>query len=278
MKTRVLLISLSVLLLLPNFIRKDINGVPEYNKIERYNPRLGNITSVEELEAYVDNQAAQQQISIYSEKYTALLAYIISCRFYHGFSHFSLNENWVAALGQKLFGYGLASKVKPEDIMQHPYAACSQQAIVMMEVLRRKNISYRKVSFPHHYALEVKISDHWYFFDPNMEPNISLTERAHENWNGDNDKLKKYYSAKHGNVNWEFGNKAKATFGIINEKPARNAQLFQSATAFIGKILWCVPLVFVFARKRRKSLYVVKSIKHYREGNMAPVYQLKYYF
>ena len=134
MKTRILLISLSVLLLLPNFIRKDINGVPVYNKIERYNPRLGNITSVDQLEAYVDDQAAQKQISIYSEKYTALLAYIISCRFYHGFSHWKLSENWIAAVGEKITGIGLSCKVQPDEIMKHPDAACSQQALVMMEV------------------------------------------------------------------------------------------------------------------------------------------------
>ena len=273
MKTKILLLSLSLLLLIPNFIKKDINGVAVYNKQERFNPALTSIQSIDHLEQFVDDSAAAQMISIYSEKYTALLAYIISCRFYHGFSHFQLNENWIAALGEKCFGNGLASKVDPEDIMLHPYAACSQQAIVMMAVLRKKNISYRKVGFPHHYALETKINNHWYYFDPNMEPNISLSERLHENWNGNNDNLKKYYSAKHGNVNWEFGNNSKATFGVVNELPAKNAHIFQSFTAFLGKILWCVPLVIAFARKRRPFMYAVKPINHFpRNQNLTPIF------
>src|SRR6188768_3574523 len=129
MKTKVLLISLSALMLIPNFINKDINGEAKYNNIERFDPHLGNINSINKLEKYVDSEASVKHINIYSEKYAALLAYIISSRFYHGFSHFTLSENWIAATGEKIFGYGLASKVDPEEIMEHPYAACSQQAI-----------------------------------------------------------------------------------------------------------------------------------------------------
>lgn len=271
MKTKALLISLSVLLLIPNFIKKDINGESTYNKVERFDPHLGNINSIDKLEKYVDAEAAIKHININSEKYAALLAYIISCRFYHGFSHFSLSENWMASLGEKVFGYGLASKVDPDDIMEHPYAACSQQAIVMMAVLKRKNIDYRKVGFPHHYALEAKIDNNWYYFDPNMEPDITLSERLHENWNGSNDKLKKYYT-KHGNVNWEFGNHEEAQFGVTNEVPAKHVSIFQHITGLICKVIWCVPLCFAFAKKRRRTMYAVKPINHFpQRHNLKPL-------
>lgn len=279
MKTRILLISLSVLLIIPNFINKDINGVSAYNNTERFDPRLCSINSVDKLDKYVDAEASTKFISIYSEKYTALLAYIISCRFYHGFSHYSLSDNWIAAVSEKIFGYGLASKVDPEQIMQYKYAACSQQAIVMMAILRKKNISYRKVGFPHHYALEAKINNKWYFFDPNMEPAISLGERLHENWNGSNDNLKKYYT-KHGNVNWEFGIHEEAQYGILNEVPGQHAKIFQSVTGFFSKILWCFPIIFVFVKKRRRSImYAVRPINQFPpEQNLTPVFPLKYYF
>ena len=74
MKTKILLLSLSLLLLIPNFIKKDINGVAVYNKQERFNPALTSIQSIDHLEQFVDDSAASQMISIYSEKYTALLA------------------------------------------------------------------------------------------------------------------------------------------------------------------------------------------------------------
>ena len=47
-----------------------------------------------------------------------------------------------------------------------------------------------------------------------------------------NDNLKSYYSPIiHHNLDYQFGNGQKAEFGPINEIPARNASLFQSATA-----------------------------------------------
>lgn len=272
MKTKILLISLSVLLIIPNFIRMDINERPVYNKVERYDPRLSCINSIDKLDKYVEAEAGLKQIPIYSEKYTALLAYIISSRFYHGFSHYTLSENWIAAVGEKVFGNGLASKVDPERIMENSYAACSQQAIVMMEILRRKNITYRKVGFPHHYALEVKISDKWYYFDPNMEPAISLEERLHESWNGSNDKLKKYYT-KHGNVTWEFGSHEEAQFGVTNEIPGGKAKIFQSTTGILSKIVWCIPMIVFFAKRRRPKMYAVKPINHFpRNQNLRPIF------
>lgn len=276
MKTRVksntILISIAIFLLLLNFIDVDINREARYNQVERFDPKLSSITSLDQLEQFVDDSAASQQINIYSHKYTALLAYVISCRFYHGFSHFTLAENWVASVGEKFIGHGLASKVEPEDILQHEYAACSQQAIVMMAILRRKNISYRKIGFPHHYALEAKINKNWYYFDPNMEPSISLAERLHENWNGNNDKLKKYYT-KHGNVNWEFGNGVQAEYGIENEIPARNARVFQLITAFFSRIAWCIPLLLMFVKKRRPVMYAIKPINHFPQATgMQPMF------
>ena len=274
MKTRILLVSLSALLVIPNFIEKDINGEPVYNGVERFNPRLACLNSTDKLERYVDDNAALQQINIYSEKYMALLAYVISCRFYHGFSHYKLNENWIAAISEKLFGNGLASEVEPDMILQHPYAACSQQALVMMDILRRKNIHYRKVGFPHHYAIEIMINKNWYFFDPNMEPAISLEQRLHENWNGDNDSLKKFYvTANAAELDYRFGHGLKAQIGPVNEIPGRHAKLFQNCTGFLCKIAWCFPLFFVFIKKRRRAMYAVKPLNHFpRERNLTPVF------
>lgn len=42
----------------------------------------------------------------------------------------------------------------PDDIMQYPMAACSQQSIVLMEFFRKKSIPYRKIGFDHYFELE----------------------------------------------------------------------------------------------------------------------------
>lgn len=270
-----LLIALAILLVIPNFISKDINEPAVFDHKERYNPALASLRSVDQLEKYVDAVAAQKNIQPGTGEYTTLLAYIISCRFYHGFSHWKLSENWIAAVGQKITGIGLACKVKPEDIMKHPNAACSQQALVMMEVLRRKNINYRKVGFPHHYALEVQLQNQWYYFDPNMEPKIKFTQRAHNNWKGENDLIKNYYpNTAETDLTYRFGNGQKAEFGVINEVPARNARFFQGFTGILSKVLWCIPFLLSFAVKKKPYMYAVKPInKNYNPPpKLRPVY------
>jgi len=261
MNIKPLLITAAVLLAIPNFIHKDINERFEYNHTERFHTDLAPINSIDKLEKYVDQAAAMKNIDVKSAEYNLLLSYIISCRFYHGFSHWKLNENWIAAFGEKVTGIGLSCKVQPEDIMKHPEAACSQQALVMMEILKRKNSDYRKVGFPHHYALEVKNKDNWYYFDPNMEPTMNLRDRLHQNWHESNDSLKKYYDAnKHSNLTYQFGNGQKAEFGPVNEIPAQRLRLFQSATAVLSKILWAFPLIFVFVKKRKTKMHAVKPV------------------
>lgn len=252
---KTLLIVAAIVLAVPNFIDYDINERLAYNQLERFHPALVTINSVDMLEHYIDTAAVSKNIAVSSPEYIQLVAYVISCRFYHGFSHWKLNENWIAAIGERITGIGLSCKVQPDKILLHPYAACSQQALVMMEILRRKKIDYRKVGFPHHYALEVRNREKWYYFDPNMEPYMNLSQRVHENWKQSNDSLKKYYDVKkHADLEYQFGNGIKASFGTVNEKPAKKLRLFQSVTSVLSKTLWCFPLLFLFIRSRREKL------------------------
>ncbi len=267
-----LLICLSVLLAVPNFINKDINDQLPYDHKERFYPELSTINSVDKLEKYVDGCAALKQIDQHSPEYALMLSYVISCRFYHGFSHWKLSENWIAAVGEKITGIGLSCKVQPESILQHPNAACSQQAMVMMEVLKRKNIDYRKVGFPHHYALEIKNGNDWYYYDPNMEPFMRISQRSEQSWKGINDNLKQYYDpAKHTNLSYQFGNKQMAFFGPVNEQPAKHLLLFQKITLIFSKILWCAPLVLLFFKKPVFKLNRLKTGKKFvHKQNLQP--------
>lgn len=275
MNIKPLLITLAIALAVPNFIKKNINEQLEYNNTERYHPVLASINSIDKLEKYVDDEAAIKKIDPHSPEYALLLSYFISCRFYHGFSHWKLNENWIAAVGEKVTGIGLSCKVQPDEIMKDPDAACSQQALVMMEILKRKKVDYRKVGFPHHYAIEIRSNGKWYYFDPNMEPNMNLGQRVHESWNGNNDILKKYYDpAKHKNLSYQFGDGQMADFGTVNEVPAKRLRLFQSTTAVLSKIMWCFPLIFLFARKRRTKMHAVRPVNNNPQGsrNLNPVF------
>lgn len=249
-----LLILLSLALLVPNFIDMDINEILPYDQKEQFDPGLSYIHSIDKLEKHIDSVIATEQLSKDMVEYTTVIAKAIRNRFYHGFSHFTLKENWIAAIGEKLIGYGLASKVKPGDIMNHPYAACSQQAMVMMEVLRRKELPYRSVGFPHHFALEVLINGKWYYFDTNMEPNISNEQRLESFWNDHTDSLKQFYdTTRFRDLDWKFGKGLKITHGSVNQRFARNARLFQDVTGVASKLLWLFPLMIVLYRRRKKE-------------------------
>ena len=235
-----------------NFINVDINEKLSYDHKEQFDPRLSYLNSINKLESYIDSNENIGAVSPNSIDYVVNISKAIRYRFYHGFSHFSLNENWIAAFSERVMGYGLASKVRPDDIMKHENAACSQQAMVMMEILKRKKLNYRSVGFPHHYALEVQIQGKWYYFDPNMEPNMSNSDRLEDNWKCCADNLKKYYdTSRFKDLDWKFGKNLAVTFGNINETPAGNARIFQSATNFLSRILWCFPLMIVAYKSRR---------------------------
>lgn len=254
-----LLIVLSLGLLLLNFTNSDLNNsayyTPPYNNMEKYDPAIGHINNLDKMEQYVDAVAQQQGIKVGSIDYVVEMEDAIEKRFYHGFSHLTTGENWIAALSEKLFGYGLSCKVMPNDIMEHGNAACSQQSMVMMELLKRKNLSYRKVGFPHHFALEVMINGAWYYFDPNMEPTMTAEQRNQASWKHSADNLKPYYDPQRFNdLDYKFGVNQMVTIGNVNEKQATNAKMFQSVTGVLSKILWLAPLGFLAFGFRRKKI------------------------
>src|SRR5206468_12316967 len=64
------------------------------------------------------------------------------------------------------------------DILKYPYAACSQQSIVFMEILKRKGFNTREVGFQGktsgHFCFEVDYNGGWHFYDPDMEPDTII--------------------------------------------------------------------------------------------------------
>lgn len=257
---RSFLFVLSALLLLPNFLHSDLQSNLPYDQLEKFDPSLLYLNSIPALESHIDSIVAEKQLAPQSFDQVLTIANVVKYRFYHGFSHLSLHENWMAALAGKWIKPDHACKVFPNQILQHANAACSQQEIVMMEVLRRKKIKYRPVFFPHHYALEVFVEGKWYYFDPNMEPQIKREERALEYWNHHADSLKRHYDTRRfNNLDYQFGKNFTATNGEENEVPAPNARLFHTITAILSKTLWLLPLLLAifwprfFGRKTKQS-------------------------
>jgi hypothetical protein len=260
--TKSLLIILTVILFVPNLIKKNIFKEKPYDNREEYEPGYAYLNTVEKLISYMDSFSAEHQVKDTSYEYVFEVSKLVRRRFYHGYSHFSLNENWIAALSGKFIENGLGCKVHPEKILQNQNAACSQQAIVMMAVLRKKGITYRHLGFPHHYTVDVLINGKWYFFDPNMEPTMSRAQRSEDAWHYHSDSLKKYYAPhQQADIQFAFGNGLSAVKGEINDKPGPNARFFHATTEILSKTLWCIPLLLLILQSRNLFPFKQKSRK-----------------
>jgi hypothetical protein len=249
---KIFLISLSVLLLLPNFFNITLEEKPGYNKEELYDPSLSGINSVQKLMNYADS-ISQKKYERNSLQYAMVVSNIIEKRFYHGFSVYSLRQNWIAAVTQYIFGHDVANPVNPEDIIKYPYAGCSQQAIVLTEVMKRNKVPYRSLGFPHHYATELNFNNSWYFFDTDMEPEMTAADRDVKNWKYSADNLKKFYHYNLPAIEYGYGNSQMAQIGKTNAAAAPRASLFQNTTQYLSRFLWLFPLIIVVYPRKMKS-------------------------
>jgi hypothetical protein len=226
---------------------KDERGFDEFD------PSFAYLNTMEKLETYVDMLYKQGNYdpndpSIYPE----LAESVVRKRFYHGVSEYGAGRNYVAGVIAKCTKYNLDAIVVPDDILKYPYALCSQQSLVMMELLKKKGYEYRKVGFyskelgSGHYAFEVKYNNNWHFFDPNMEPDAQLLNKNNRpgiaELVADKNLL---FSSYH---YWSRDRIAKLFptyfYGKANAPIAPNATIFQRITYVLSYSLW---LFFVAA-------------------------------
>ncbi len=122
---------------MPNFFNITFEKEPVYNKVELFDPSLSKINSVQKLIDYADSLSGKKY-ACNSIEYSIIVTDILHESFYHGFSNYSLKQNGIAVTAQYLFGHNVACPVNPDEILQYPYAGCSQQAIVLLEVMKTK--------------------------------------------------------------------------------------------------------------------------------------------
>ena len=210
---------------------------------EEFNPDLAkSLRSVDLLQAYCDSIRPTRQIQPGSLAHADLMARVLRKRFFHGSSHYSLAQNWVAAVSGKMFWDHLSAIVLPDDILQYPFAACSQQEIVLMELFARNQIPYRKVLFNHHFALEAKFDSAWYFFDVNLEPAFRNERRTSLDSIIQQNQLVDIYKDRLdvAKIDSILG---APQYGLINEFPAPRAKLFHRATYLLSKWGWLICFV-----------------------------------
>jgi hypothetical protein len=244
-----------------NPLRKLDNKTPVYNNIEEFDPSLSRLNTIDKLVNYCDSLYLGIDLinnrSEVERDYTNIVSSVVRKRFYHGYSYYGFSSNYMALLMSKISVPGLDAIVIPDDIMKYPYAACSQQSIVMMEVLRSKGFDTRKVSFQGkisgHFCFEVFYDGGWHFYDTNMEPDVTVLNNygrpdiaflvSHPDI-----LVKAYRQYPQSEILDIFPT---YTYGAINKFPAPNAIIFQKLTKFLSYFTWFF-LLFLFLIVRLK--------------------------
>lgn len=240
-------------------------NVPVYDQKEEFDPSLQRFNTIEKLVAYCDSLYAEKAYTIsgasFEEQYPDIVSSVIKKRFYHGYSVYGFSTNYVAMMLEQVSVNGLSAIVLPNDILKYPYAACSQQSIVMMEILKEKGFATRKIGFKGkmggHFAFETYYNGSWHYFDPNMEPDNAIL-MAHN-------KPGIAYLTSHTDVllaAYKQYPKEKVMdlfptfwYGKANTSAAPQATIFHKVTKFLSYTLWSFFLLaFIWARKKYNRL------------------------
>ena len=242
---------------------------------ELFKIELSHFKSIIDLSAYIDGvySVNNSLTKMDTSSYVNITSEIVKRRFYHGISHYSVHENWIAAFLGQCFWSHFSAIVEPDDILLHNEALCSQQAIVFTELLQRKVITTRWVGIgkkegPGHFLSEVYYNNDWHLYDVNKEPNWDKIKSKHNSMNyylKNKDSLYVIYDGLLNKATLDLFLK-QVRYGIPNEFPAKKMLMFHRVTKTITYLL---PMFFAFLivkhllkfRVKRKR---IKKIKHYQ--------------
>lgn len=230
--------------------------IASYNHKEEYDPSLNHLNSIERLSSYCDSlfylSTAKYTPQQLGHTYTDIVSSVIKKRFYWGYSWYSFSDNYLGVVISKVTGGDYAAIVDPDDMMKHPNAACSQQAIIMMEILKGKGFKTRKVGFfatskGGHFACEIFYGDKWHFWDPTLEPDtivLNKFNRPDIRFLSENkDVLFTSYRNYSKDSTFLLDLFGHYSYGKPDVFPAKNALIFQETTKFISNTIW---LFFLF--------------------------------
>jgi hypothetical protein len=232
---------------------------------EAFNPQLFSIRSIDAGIKYCDSVYGKNQINKSdTAEYVSQVSRFVKNRFYHGYSNFSFGYNTIGWMLAPILHKDLTATVMPDDILQFPNGACSQQSIVFFELLKRKGLLTRKVGLYDsinrggHFASEVFWNGNWHYYDVNKEPDASILERLGRP--SLQEILKRpglidsvYSVHKDVNTAYMFRN---PEYGSPNQSEAPNATIYQWTTKWISLTLpiWILLAVFcwtfIFGNKK----------------------------
>jgi hypothetical protein len=227
---------------------------------DEFDPSLVRLNTMARLEDYCDSF---YNANSSTRAFPWIVSETLRKKFYHGYSYYDSYTNPLATFTAPLLESGLAAVVIANDIVKYPYAACSQQSIVGMEIFKRKGYKVREVIMydtlerTGHFTYEVFYDGGWHFFDTDREPNSEV--------------LKKYnrpsvaFLNEHPEVIEQAYSQEPELFkrllrdshaGPVNKNPAPVATLYQSSTKYLSYWGWLIVGLVMLIRYRilcRKS-------------------------
>lgn len=228
---------ISFIFLVLNFIPFQLRSAGDEMSNELFDQSMIKLNTINKLVAQIDSIAYSKKCIPHSLEYNEIVTNVIKYRFRHGYCHYSLDQNWISAVLGLVIWQDFSAIVIPDDIMKFSNAACSQQTIVMMEILRKKGIPFKKIGWNHHFTLCAWVQNGWQFYDPNLEPILNMSERKFDHKFNDIDFLAKIYQYKIPKNQIE-GALGKPFSGIKNEFPATRIKLFHHITFWLSRVLW----------------------------------------
>jgi hypothetical protein len=242
---------------------------PVNSRLEEFDPSFSRLNTLDKLEQYCDSlykdKIYEDKKLSFEKKYTEISLSVIRKRYYHGYSHYGFENNYMAVLLSKVTVAGYGAIVIPDDLLKYPFAACSQQSIVMMELLKRKGLKTRSVLFDGkisgHFSFEVFYNDAWHFYDPNMEPDDALlyiyNRPAISSLASNPSILLCAYKQYPQELILDVF--SKYSYGAINEFPAKKAVFFHQLTKFLSYSAWFFFLTILILVRRRYLRYSSKK-------------------
>jgi hypothetical protein len=220
-------------------------------KSELYNSELHYVNSIDKALKYTDSIYLKNNFQSFdTSQYVQIVSRFTKERFYHGLSHYSISDNWIAFLSGKLVWSHLSAIVDPDDILAHPDGLCSQQTIIFMEMLKRKKINVRSVGLgfkegPGHFLSEAHYNGVWHLHDVTMEPVWEKVVNHHKSMDYYLKNKDSLYLAYESRYDKQLFNKLleRITYGKVNEFPAKIMLLFHQITLLFTYLL---PLFFLF--------------------------------
>ncbi len=255
------LLFVSAILFIPNLSSRHLIYLPDKPlKNERFKADFARkIQSTSQLVTYIDSIAAVKRIKTNTNTYADLILETVENRFFHSYSHYSLDENWISALSGRYIWYNISAIVDADDILKYPMAACSQQSIVLMGIFKSKHIPYRKVGFDGHYAVAAEFNKQWIFLDADYEPQSDHNMRR-LNYLLKGNNFAEFYKdvLTPAQINIVFKH---IVVGGINAEPAPRIGAFHVITRFLSHWLWALPM----------SLFLLLTLKNYKNKLSNPV-------